>query len=71
MRDFNRNGKSDCHDRYMFHKGFETRMDALEKMDEPSLHTDPDQEAPGCGTIIAIWGVVIALIALLNVLEGL
>lgn len=71
MRDFNRNGKSDCHDRYIFHKGFETRMDVLKKMDEPSLHTEPDQKSSGCGTIIALWGVVIALHALLAVLEGL
>lgn len=71
MRDFNRNGKSDCHDRYIFHKGFETRMDALKKMDEPSLHIDPDKEAPGCGTILAVWGVVAVLFMLVSVLEGL
>ena len=71
MRDFNRNGKSDLHDRHIFHRGFETRMDALEKMDELSLHIDSNTEAPGCGSIMAVWGVVIVLITLLNVLEGL
>ena len=71
MRDFNRNGKSDLHDRYLFHKGFETRMDALRKMDEPSLHTDSNKEAPGCGSILAVWGLVIVLYALVNFLEVL
>ena len=68
MRDFNRNGKSDIHDRYLYRKGFETRMDALKKMDEPSLHIDPDYEAPGCGTILIMWGILILVIALLSAL---
>lgn len=67
MRDFNRNGKSDCHDRYLFHKGFETRMDALKKMDEPSLHIDSDPEAPSWGSVLKLWGILILAIMLLSV----
>ena len=59
MRDFNRNGKSDCYDRYIFHKSFETRMDALQKMDDPSLHIESEQESPSWGSIFATWTVVI------------
>ena len=68
MRDFNRNGKSDCHDRYLYHKGFETRMDALKKMDEPSLHIESDHEVPTWGSILKTWAIVVLGSMLLSVL---
>ena len=43
-------------------------MDALKKMDEPSLHIESDHEVPTWGSILKTWAIVVLGSMLLSVL---
>ena len=66
MRDFDRNGKIDGHDYHMREQGIRKRREILEKNDWPSAPDHSDKEAPGCLTILVMWGILAIVIVLLS-----